>query len=261
MDLGLQKRTAVVLGGGGGLGGAIAAALAAEGARVAVADVSASALESVSAAIRTAGGACLPVQWDLSRADEVETRVSMIERELGAIDILVNNTGGPPPSSATGQSAETWSKWFHAMVVPVIAITDRVLPGMRDRKWGRIITSTSSGVVAPIPNLAISNTLRTSLLGWSKSLAREVAADGVTVNVVVPGRIATSRTQFLDDQRAQREAKSIDEVRAESTKTIPVGRYGDPEEYAAAVAFLASAKASYITGSSLRIDGGVLASI
>jgi 3-oxoacyl-[acyl-carrier protein] reductase len=132
---------------------------------------------------------------------------------------------------------------------------------MRDRKWGRIITSTSSGVVAPIPNLAISNTLRTSLLGWSKSLAREVAADGVTVNVVVPGRIATSRTQFLDDQRAQREAKSVDDVRAESSKTIPMGRYGDPEEYAAAVAFLASAKASYITGSSLRIDGGLLASI
>ncbi len=152
----------------------------------------------------------------------------------------MNNTGGPPPTTASGQDPALWSKHFQAMVLSVIAITDRVLPNMRARHWGRIITSTSSGVVAPIPNLAISNALRLSLVGWSKTLAREVAKDGITANVVVPGRIATDRIKFLDEAKAKREGRSVEEVMAESTGSIPVGRYGKPEEYGAVVAFLAS---------------------
>ncbi len=147
------------------------------------------------------------------------------------------------------------------MVLSVIAITDRVLPGMRERRWGRIITSTSSGVVAPIPNLGISNALRLSLVGWSKTLAREVARDGITANIILPGRIATDRIRFLDKAKAERERRSVEEVAAESTGSIPVGRYGEPEEYGDVVAFLASAQASYLTGSVIRVDGGLIASI
>ena len=125
----------------------------------------------------------------------------------------------------------------------------------------RIITSTSSGVVAPIPNLAISNALRLSLVGWSKTLAGEVARDGVTANIVLPGRIATDRIRFLDEQRAKREGRSVAEVAAASTASIPAGRYGEPQEYANVVAFLASEGASYVTGSVIRVDGGMIASL
>jgi 3-oxoacyl-[acyl-carrier protein] reductase len=147
------------------------------------------------------------------------------------------------------------------MVLSVISITDAVLPGMKAAGWGRIITSTSSGVVAPIPNLAVSNALRLSLVGWSKSLAGEVGRDGITVNIVLPGRIATKRITFLDEQRAQREGRPVEEVSAASVASIPVGRYGDPQEYGDVVAFLASARASYLTGSVIRIDGGMIQSI
>jgi len=132
---------------------------------------------------------------------------------------------------------------------------------MKSRGWGRIITSTSSGIIAPIPNLAISNALRLTLVGWSKTLAREVGKDGITVNIIVPGRIATSRVATLDNARAKREGRPVEEVAAESAATIPVGRYGKPEEYADVVAFLASERAAYLTGSVVRVDGGMIASI
>ena len=147
------------------------------------------------------------------------------------------------------------------MVLSVLAITDRVLPGMRVKKWGRIITSTSSGVVTPIPNLAISNALRLSLVGWSKTLAREVAQDGITCNIILPGRIATDRIKFLDEAKAKREGRAVSQICAESTSTIPMGRYGNPEEYADVVTFLASTRSSYMTGSMFRVDGGLISSI
>jgi 3-oxoacyl-[acyl-carrier protein] reductase len=133
-----------------------------------------------------------------------------------------------------------------------------VLPNMRARHWGRIITSASSGVAAPIPNLAISNALRLSLLGWSKTLAREVAKDSITVNVVLPGRIATSRIKFLDEAKAKREGRTLEHVEAENTASIPAGRLGKPEEYGDVVAFLSSERAAYITGSVVRVDGGMI---
>lgn len=261
MDLGLKDKTALVLGAGGGLGGAIARTLAREGARVALADIKYEALEPVMADIRLAGGNELALQWDLGDLSVIDANIARIEAELGPVDILINNTGGPPPTPVSGQSAEAWSKHFQSMVLSVISITDRVLPGMRQRKFGRIITSTSSGVVAPIPNLGLSNALRLSLVGWSKTLAREVGRDGITANIVLPGRVATDRIKFLDEQKALRENRPVEEVRAESAESIPLGRYGEPQEYADTVCFLASTRASYLTGSVIRVDGGLIASI
>jgi 3-oxoacyl-[acyl-carrier protein] reductase len=147
------------------------------------------------------------------------------------------------------------------MVLPVIAITNRVLPAMRAAGWGRIITSTSSGIISPIPNLGVSNTLRSALVGWSKTLAAEEAAHGITANVLVPGRIGTARTTSLDEAHARREGLSVDEVHARSAASIPAGRYGEPDEYASAATFLTSTAASYVTGSVVRVDGGYIKSI
>jgi 3-oxoacyl-[acyl-carrier protein] reductase len=261
MDLKIQGRTALVLGAGGGLGGAIALALAHEGANLAITDINGEAAEKTAAAIRETGARTHTEVWDLADIPSIDSHVSAVENALGHVDILVNMTGGPPPTPASGQEPGLWLKNFQAMVLSIIALTDRVLPSMRQRKWGRIITSTSSGVLSPIPNLGISNALRLSLVGWSKTLAREVARDGITANIVVPGRIATARTRFLDEARAKREGRAVEAVMAESSATIPAGRYGDPEEYGAAVAFLASQQASYITGSILRVDGGLVPGI
>lgn len=261
MDLGLNGKVALVHGAGGGLGGAMAKALAAEGARVAVAGRTLANVERTVAAITAAGGTALALQWDLADLSVIEDQFKAIEETLGPVEVLVNNTGGPPPTTAAGQPAELWAKSFQQMVLSVIAITDRALPGMRARKWGRIITSTSSGVVSPIPNLGISNALRLSLVGWSKTLAREVARDGITANIVLPGRVATDRITFLDEQKAKREGRTVEEVAAESNAAIPMGRYGDPQEYGDVVAFLASTRASYLTGSVIRVDGGLIASI
>ncbi len=261
MDLGLKGKTALVLGGGGGLGRAISTALAAEGVNVAVADIEPKAIAETEAAVAAAGGKSTGLVWDLADLAQIEAHIAKIESVFGPVDILVNNTGGPPPTPASGQDPALWNKHFQAMVLSVIAITDRVLPNMRARKWGRIITSTSSGVVSPIPNLGISNALRLTLVGWSKTLAREVGKDGITANIILPGRIATDRIKFLDEAKAKREGRTVEEVSAESTGSIPVGRYGKPEEYGDVVTFLASARAAYLTGSVIRVDGGLIASV
>jgi 3-oxoacyl-[acyl-carrier protein] reductase len=261
VDLEIAGKVALVLGGGGGLGGAIARTLAREGVAVAVADLDFSAAEATASAIGDAGGKALAMQWDLSDLSAIDARIGTVEQKLGPVDILVNNTGGPPPTTAAGQGSDLWEKNFRMMVLSVIAVTDRVLPGMKDRGWGRVVTSTSSGVAAPIANLGISNALRMSLVGWSKTLANEVGRSGITANIILPGRIATGRIRALDEARAKREGRTVESVISDSVGSIPLGRYGNPEEYADAVAFLASERASYVTGSIIRVDGGLIAGI
>lgn len=261
MDLGIKGKVALVTASSGGLGAAIAEVLVEEGAAVAITGTNAEKLEKTAAALRAKGGKVVSLVWDLGDLSLIEPSIAKIEAELGPIDILVNNTGGPPPSPAAGQAQDVWTKHFQSMVLSVIAITDRVLPGMKARKWGRVITSTSMGVVAPIPNLGVSNTLRASLVGWSKTVSREVAKEGITVNVMAPGRIDTDRVKAIDAGAAKREGRSIEEVAAASAATIPTGRYGTPREFADVAGFLASARASYVTGSVIRVDGGVIPNV
>jgi 3-oxoacyl-[acyl-carrier protein] reductase len=261
MDLGITGRVALVLSAGGGLGSAIAVALAREGATVFGCGSNAERLEHTAQRVKEAGGTMTPVLADLTQVDALDDLVTSVKRQAGPISILVNMTGGPPPGATAGVEVGTWQRHFESMVLPVFRLTDLVLPDMREQRWGRVITSTSSGVVAPIPNLGISNALRSTLVGWSKSLSAEVGRDGITANVVLPGRIATGRIVSLDNARAEREGRLVEDVAAESVGKIPVGRYGDPAEYGDVVAFLASERASYITGSVTRVDGGMIPSI
>ena len=260
MDLGLQGKRALVLSSSRGLGLGVAQALAAEGASVMMTARSADRLRAAAEAINSAGpGRAETFVGEL--ASNVEAIHQAALDALGGVDILVANTGGPPARTALAVKPEEWTPQFEAMVVPVIRLAGLVLPGMRERGFGRILTIASSGVVQPIPNLVISNALRSSLVGWSKTLAGETAKDGVTVNVVLPGRIQTDRVEELDAANAEAQGKSVDEVAAAATAAIPAGRYGRVEEFAAVVCFLASERASYVTGCLVRVDGGAVRSV
>lgn len=255
MDLGLTGKRALVLGASRGLGAASARELAQEGAEVFAAARNTAAITDWAAAAGLAGKVT-PVALDLTDAGAVAA-LGETMAEAG-IDILVNNCGGPAAGPAKGQSRAAWLAAYEAMALPVFALTDALLPGMIARGFGRIVTIGSSGIVAPIPGLALSNGVRGAIAGWSKTLAAEVAAQGVTVNMVLPGRIGTDRVRELDAGKAAKSGQSVETVIAASKATIPAGRYGDPAEFGAAVAFLASTRASYITGSMIRVDGGLL---
>jgi len=261
MDFGIQGRVALVSGAGGGLGRAMAIALAGEGVQVAVCGRTLSALQETVSLIEKQGGTAQAWVLDLTAPESFDDVLMQIRRTFGPVGILINNSGGPPPTKAAGVAPDAWQSQFSTMVSSLIQLTDKVLPDMHNAGWGRIITSTSSGVIAPIANLGMSNTLRIALVGWSKTLASEVAGDGITVNVMVPGRISTQRLGQLDAARAGREGTSVEEVAAKSAASIPAKRYGKPEEYGAVAAFLASQQASYVTGSVIRVDGGMIPSI
>ena len=256
MDLGLTGKRALVLGASRGLGMAIAKSLAAEGTTVFAAARSRDKIEAWAKGMDNVH----PMTLDLSDLASVDAVVNDLLAK-GGVDIIVNNSGGPPPGTAQDADRGAWLSQFEAMAANIFHLTTRLLPEMKARGWGRVISVTSSGVEQPIPNLALSNGIRSAVVGWSKTLANEVAADGITVNVVMPGRIHTQRVDEFDAAAAKRTQTDVAEVASKSRATSVSARYGRPEEFADVVTFLASERASYVTGSRIRVDGGSVKSI
>jgi 3-oxoacyl-[acyl-carrier protein] reductase len=263
MDLGIKGKRALVLGGNRGIGQGIAQALVREGVHVAITGRDAERMSAAVAELKACNPA-VDVQAfavDLADTTALAAFASKVTDSFGPIDILVNNTGGPGYGGASERGIAEWTSSFNEMVLSVITLTDALLPGMRKRQWGRIMTVVSSGVVQPIPILGVSNTLRNALVTWSKTLSMEVAKEGVTVNVLVPGRIDTERVRMTDEAVAQKDGITVDEAKRRSTAMIPMGRYGAPAEFGALAAFVASVPASYMTGGMLRCDGGNIRSV
>lgn len=260
MDLGLKERTAIVMGASQGLGEATALQLAEEGAHVILVARREDVLNDVKKRIIENGGSADIAVCDLFDVRSRQSLCQLIEG-LPRIDILVANSGGPAPGMAPGIASDVWTKEFDAMVVGLIEIIDSSVARMKAVNFGRILVIGSSGIVVPIPKLAVSNTLRSALAGYIKTLSEQVAPFGVTCNMVLPGRIDTPRTKAIDAGGAKAEGVDVEEIRARSWAGIPMGRYGTPQEFASMVVFLASDRASYVTGIQARVDGGSMKSI
>jgi 3-oxoacyl-[acyl-carrier protein] reductase len=247
MDLGLDGRVALVMGASQGIGEAIAVALAREGAKVAIASRSRERIEAAAAAI---GGGAAPFVADATDLDRIAALPAEVEAELGPIEILVANTGGPPFGGALDHEPDEWERAYRSLVLAPRVLVGAIVPGMRERGWGRIVNVGSSSTREPIPGLNLSNSHRMAAVGFLKTLSREVAADGITVNTIATGRFATERLADASGSLEPAEAAARDQV--------PAGRLGLPGEYGDLVAFLCSERAAYITGTVIPIDGGVL---
>lgn len=262
MNLNLAGKKALVLASSQGLGLGIASKLCEEGADVMISGRDEQKLNNVATGLNSGGlGKCRYCVADLSNRDASRILFESAVNAFGTLDILVNNVGGPPPGTVEDQDLETWNSQFEIMVVRLIELANLCLPGMREKQWGRILTVASTSIVQPIPGLSVSNTIRSAIVGWNKSLANEIAGDGITANILAPGRIATERVRQIDALHAEKEKISVAEVRERSMASIPVGRYGTVEEFGAVGAFLVSEQASYITGTVIRCDGGLVRSV
>ena len=249
MDLGLADKRALVLGASRGLGAAIAQELAGEGAQV------------LGVSRRGDGMGDWPTfAQDLAGEGAADAIFAKAQEVLGGVDILINNSGGPPPSTAEATDEAAILASLQPMLLTLTKLTRLVLPGMRESGFGRVLTITSAGVREPIPGLALSNTIRAGLHGFMKTLAREVAADGITVNLLMPGQIDTDRLRSLHAATAERMGVPAEAFRAKAVEAVPMGRIGEPSEFAAVAAFLVSARASYVTGQEIAVDGGMLKS-
>jgi 3-oxoacyl-[acyl-carrier protein] reductase len=250
VDLGIEGRTALVMGASRGIGKGIAAALTREGARVAISSRSE---ESLRAAAEEIGGEVEVFPADSGDLERLRRLPSEVSDRLGPVDILVGNTGGPPPGGALDNSLEEWEEAFRSLVLALRVLLDGVLPGMRQRGWGRIVNVSSSSIREPIPHLTLSNANRLAALGLLETLADEVAADGVTINTVATGMFATQR--LADPEGSLKGAEEA------ARQRVPAKRLGRPDEYGDLVAFLCSEPAAYLTGAVIPLDGGLLRSV
>ncbi|MCB1379456.1 MAG: SDR family oxidoreductase [Alphaproteobacteria bacterium] len=252
MNLDLSGKTALVCGASQGLGFAIAEALAAEGCRVGLLARNRAKLEAHAEAFAKRGLQAMALPADMGDWASLER----VLKVFGLPSILVNNSGGPPPVDVTRIDPDLWRRQFEIMVLNQMRLTEAVLPAMRAARFGRVINVSSTAVVEPIRGLAISNALRAALANWMKTLATDVARDGITVNTILPGSFATERIDGFNQREAEARNIPIEQVVAENSAAIPIGRYGDPREFGAVAAFLASPLASYVTGQMIRVDGG-----
>ena len=251
MDLGLKGRVALVMGASQGIGKGIASALATEGAKVAMASRS---LEKLAKAASEIDGEAAPFAADTEDLERLAALPGEVEAKLGGpVEILVTNTGGPPPGGAAERSQDEWEDAYRHLVLAPRALIEAVLPSMRSHGWGRIVNVGSSSTIEAIPHLALSNVHRMAAIGYFKTLAREVAGDGVTTNTVATGKIATDRIASMSGSMEAAEEMAAVEV--------PAGRLGTPEEYGDLVAFLCSERAAYVTGATIPIDGGLLRAV
>ncbi len=262
MDLGIKDRVALVAAASKGIGFAVARELAREGARVFICSRDQSRASEAAQRIHDETGASVAgIGADVTDDAAMERFVSLAHERAGSIDILVTNAGGPPASSFAEAQLEMFRQAFELNALSAIRLAKLVLPGMRAQRWGRIVNITSVSVKQPIDGLLFSNTVRAALTGWAKTVSNEVAPDNVTVNSVAPGYTLTERQDELAKARSQTLGKSKEEIIASWATQGPMGRIGRPEEIAAAVAFLASERASYITGVTLQVDGGWVKSL
>jgi len=260
MDLGIRGRVAMVAAASKGIGFGVASALAKEGCRVSICSRDAAGLKKARQALtaESPGGEVLGVSCDVSKPEELEAWHRKTVEEFSDVDILVTNTGGPPAATFLDLSEDQWRRGIELTLMNVVRLSRLVLPKMRERRWGRIIHLTSLTAKMPMALLTISSTLRAGLSALTKTMSNEFSKDGVLVNAVLPGHILTDRQIELNEIRSKQAGVSREEYTSRAVKTIPIGRHGEPREIGEVVAFLASERASYVTGASIAVDGGLI---
>lgn len=262
MDMGLKGKVAVVAGASQGIGKATALGLAREGAKVSICARGEGALNAAAGTIgKENGGQVLAVVADMRKAEDIGKFVGQTVERFGRLDIVVTNAGGPPPGEFMKFTDEDWDRAFRMSFMSAMRLTREAVPHMRRVGGGRIVNITSYAVKEPIAGLVLSNAVRSSVIGMAKTLSRELARDNILINNICPGRIDTERAQKLNQARAERLKRPVEEIHREMTDEIPLGRYGTAEETANLIVFLASERASYITGTTIQIDGGLVRGI